>query len=45
MTLILGDSEKDNEQISYRLFGEKDTTTLNIGEFIDYIINKRKNKE
>ena len=33
-TLILGDEEKNNKTISYRLFGEKDTTTLSIDEFV-----------
>jgi len=43
-TLILGDAEKENNTISYRLHGEKDTTTLSKEEFIkhinDEIINK-----
>ncbi len=43
-TLILGDQEKENETISYRLFGQKDTTTVSKEEFInlikDEIINK-----
>ena len=33
-TLILGDNEKQNNTISYRLHGEKDTTTLQQEEFI-----------
>ncbi len=33
-TLILGDQEKDSKSISYRLFGEKDTTTVSQEEFI-----------
>ena len=45
MTLILGDKERDNKEISYRLFGEKDTTTLKLDEFIKYIIDKKNNKE
>ena len=44
-TLILGDQEKDNKQISYRLFGEKETTTLKLDDFIKFIIEKRDNKE
>ncbi len=43
-TLILGDQEKENETISYRLFGQKDTTTVSKEEFIklikEEIINK-----
>ena len=33
-TLILGDDEKNNNTISYRRHGEKDTTTVTIDEFI-----------
>lgn len=33
-TLILGDEEKNNQTISYRLFGQKDTTTVSKEEFI-----------
>ena len=33
-TLILGDEEKNNNTISYRRHGEKDTTTVSIDEFI-----------
>ena len=39
VTLILGDNEKDNNTISYRLFGTRETTTLSIDEFIN-LINK-----
>ena len=33
-TLILGDQEKENNTISYRLFGQKDTTTVSKEEFV-----------
>ena len=33
-TLILGDAEKENNTISYRLHGEKETTTLPKEEFL-----------
>ncbi len=36
-TLILGDNEKENNTISYRLFGEKDTTTVGKDEFLKLI--------
>ena len=43
-TLILGDQEKENATISYRLFGQKDTTIVSKEEFIklikEEIINK-----
>ena len=46
-TLILGDQEKENRTISYRLYGQKDTTTKTIDEFINMIleeINEKKRK-
>ena len=33
-TLILGDNEKLDRTVSYRLHGEKDTTTVSIDEFV-----------
>lgn len=44
-TLILGDNEKLDKTVSYRLHGEKETTTVSLDEFIkllnDEIANKR----
>ena len=39
-TLILGDKEKENNLISYREFGSKDTKTLSLFEFIE-MLNKQ----
>ena len=36
-TLILGDEEKNNNTVSYRKHGEKDTTTESIDEFINLL--------
>ena len=36
-TLILGDKEKEEKTISYRLHGEKETTTLSTEEFVKLI--------
>ena len=36
-TLILGDNEKENNQISYRLFGSQETNTLSKEDFIKLI--------
>ena len=44
ITIILGDKEKDCEEISYRFFGEKNTNTLKIVEFLELIKEKIKNK-
>ena len=43
-TLILGDKEINNNTISYRHFGETDTTTLSIEDFILKLHNEIKNK-
>ena len=40
LTLILGDKEKDANEISYRKYSSKETTTLKYDKFIDYL-NKR----
>ena len=45
ITLVLGDKERDNKEISYRLYKEKDTITVSIDEFIEFINNKIKNKD
>lgn len=39
VTLILGDNELDNNTVSYRLFGNRETVTLSINDFIE-LINK-----
>jgi len=44
-TLILGDQEKENKTISYRLYGQKDTTTISMEEFIELITNVIENRE
>ena len=44
-TLILGDNEKENNLISFRVFGNRDTTTVSRDEFIKLINDKIKNKE
>ena len=43
-TLILGDREKENKEISFRLHGKKETTTLSVNEFIELLENKINNK-
>ena len=43
-TLILGDNEKENKQISYRLFGSQETTTVSQEEFIKLIKEEIENK-
>lgn len=43
-TLILGDNERDNNLISYRKFGTRDTITLNKEEFIKMIKEEISNR-
>lgn len=42
--VILGDNERDNNLVSYRLFGEKETTTLPLEEFVEVLKKEIKNK-
>ncbi len=44
-TLILGDTEKQDNTISYRLHGQKDTTTVSQAEFVKLIKEEIENKE
>lgn len=43
-TLILGDKERDNNEISYRRFGSNETTTLIQDEFIKLLLDMVNNK-
>ena len=43
-TLILGDKEKENKTVSYRLHGQKETTTVDIDQFIKLITEEIENK-
>jgi len=44
-TLVLGNNERDERTISYRLFGQTETTTVTIDEFINHINDVIKNKK
>ena len=44
-TLILGDNERDNKTISYRLHGSKETTTVSIEEFINHLTKRIEDKK
>ncbi len=46
-TLIIGDKERDSKNISYRHFGNNDTITLGLNDFIDmlnFVIVNKENK-
>ena len=42
--IILGDKEKEDNLISYRMFGEQDTTTVTVDEFIKKMQEECQNK-
>ena len=43
-TLIIGDKEKQDNSISYRLFGSRDTVTLSKEEFVNKVLDDIKRK-
>lgn len=44
-TLIIGDKERDNKEVSYRKFGSQETTTVSQKEFVELINKEIKTKE
>jgi threonyl-tRNA synthetase len=45
VSLILGQKEVDNKEISYRLYGSSETVTLSFDEFKKYLSDRMKNKQ
>ena len=45
VSLILGQREVDNKEISYRLYGSNETTTLSFDEFKKYLSDRMENKQ
>ena len=45
ITIILGDKEKDNEQISFRRYGSEETITVSKDDFITLVKNEINNKK
>ena len=43
--LVLGDNERDNNTISYRKYGEKETTTVSKEQFIELLTKQIKEKK
>ena len=41
-TLVIGNNERDNKTVTYRKFGEEETTTISIDEFISMLNNQIK---
>ena len=44
-TLILGDHEKEDNLISYRLFGTKETVSMNKDDFVKHILDEIKDRK
>lgn len=44
-SLILGDKERDNKQISYRLYGTEETITVNQEEFVKLLLKEIEDKK
>ena len=44
-SLIIGDKEKENETVSYRLFGHKETENLSLKDFEKKIVNQIKERK
>ena len=44
MTLVLGDKERDNNTVNYRLHGSQDANEIDLDEFVEMIKEQIKNK-
>ena len=45
ITLVLGDKEKDNNLVSYRLYGKSETTTISKEEFVNLVVDTINSKK
>ena len=45
ISLVLGNSERDEETVTIRFFGSEDKKTMKLDEFVSYIKGKRDNRE
>ncbi len=45
ISLVLGNSERDEETVTMRFFGSEDKKTMKLDEFVSYIKGKRDNRE
>ena len=39
-TVVIGDKEKENNQVTYRMFGSTESTTVSVDDFIKQIKNE-----
>ena len=45
ITLVLGDKERDNNLVSYRLYGKSETTTISKEEFVNLVVDTINSKK
>ena len=45
MTLVLGDKEKNNKTVNYRMYGSNDTKETSIDDYIKILLDLRENKK
>ena len=45
LSLVIGDNEIKNNSVNYRYYGSRETNEMKLDEFINFVVNKIKNKE
>ena len=45
ITLVLGDKEKDNNSVNYRLYSSNDTKEISLDEFIKMVVDLKENRK
>ena len=45
ITLVLGDKEKDNNSVNYRLYSSNDTKEINLDDFIKMVVDLKENRK
>ena len=44
-TIVIGDNEKANNQVTYRKYGQKEQITVSVDEFVKLLSEEIKNKQ
>ena len=45
LSLVIGDNEINNHSVNYRYYGSKESTEMNLDDFINFVVDKINNKE
>ena len=45
VSLVLGNDERDNESVTLRFYGSEEKVTMSLNEFIEFVVNKRDNRD